>query len=292
MLNDAELPSLPKRREDAHKGDFGRVLVIAGSARMPGAACLAAESVLRSGAGLATLAVPQGILPVVAAKLTCSTFLPLPETSDGALSLAAEDLLLDAARDFSAVAMGPGVGQHPETAQLVRKLAAKIEQPLVLDADGLNAFAGRAWQFSRRAQPLVVTPHAGEMARLTGTSAGAVQERREETAVGFAQERDCVVVLKGCGTIVTDGHRTYVNSTGNPGMATGGSGDVLTGVIAGLIGQGLSPYDAAKLGSNLHGLAGDIAADEMGEESLIATDILASLPAAFRIRVAGPENHG
>jgi len=286
MLYDAELPSLHERRDEAHKGDFGKVLVIAGSARMPGAACLTAESVLRSGAGLATLAVPRGILPVVAAKLTCSTFLPVPETSDGALSLAAEDLLLDAARGFSAIALGPGIGQHPETAQLARKLAARTEQPLVLDADGLNAFAGRAWQFGRRTLPLVITPHAGEMARLTGTSAGAVQERREAIAIGFAQEKACVVVLKGCRTVVTDGHRTYVNSTGNPGMATGGSGDVLTGVIASLIGQGLPPYDAAKLGSYVHGLAGDIAADEVGETSLIATDILASLQAAFRKHAA------
>lgn len=249
---------------------------------MTGAACLAAEAVLRSGAGLATLAVPQGILPVVSSKLTCCTFLALPETPEGSLALAALSQLLDSTRAAEAAAIGPGLTQHPETAELVRQLVAEIHCPTVLDADGLNAFAGLPEKLSECRSPLVLTPHPGEMGRLILQPTRQIQLDREKIAVEFSKNKQFVLVLKGHNTLVTDGRRLYVNPTGNPGMATGGSGDVLTGVLAGLLAQGIPSYDAAKIGVYVHGLAGDLAVKELGEISLTAVDILGKLSAAFQ----------
>ncbi|MBI2191434.1 MAG: NAD(P)H-hydrate dehydratase [Planctomycetes bacterium] len=281
MERDAFLPAIPPRPRDAHKGDFGRVLILAGSRGMTGAACLATEAALRSGVGLATLAVPDVILPVVSAHLLCSTFLPLPATLEGCLAAAAFEPFLAEAGRVQAVAIGPGLSRHPDTSELVRRLVPRISSPLVLDADALNAFAGRAEGLCGRNTPLLLTPHPGEMSRVTGRATREIQDDRENCAVNFAREHSCLLVLKGHHTLVTDGQKLFVNSTGNPGMATGGSGDVLTGILAGLLAQGFAAYDAAKIGVFVHGLAGDLAAADLGEISLTAEDILAKLPASF-----------
>ena len=280
MKRDTDLPAIPERPENAHKGTFGRAVIIAGSRTMTGAACLATDAALKSGAGLATLAVPDCILPIVSVKLTCATFSPHEETPEGAFALSALDSLLDTIKLANSVAIGPGITQHLETSELVRQLIPNIDAPTVLDADGLNAFSGQVGKLKSKA-PLILTPHPGEMSRLVDCSSKDVQREREKVAVEFARAGNCILVLKGAETIVTDGDRVFVNTTGNPGMATGGSGDVLTGVLAGLLAQGIDAYDAAKIGVNVHGLAGDIGAGELGEISLTAADILARLPAAF-----------
>lgn len=281
MAKDTALGPLPERDQSAHKGSFGKVLVVAGSRGMPGAASLATESALRSGAGLAVLAVPDSALAAVAARFACSTFIPLPETAEGTLSADATEAVIAAARDAAVVAMGPGLSQNSETADAIRWLVRAIRRPLVLDADALNAFRGRNEEFLGREQTTILTPHPGELARLTKLTTRDIQADRENIALDFARSHQSIVVLKGHGTVVTDGQRIYINPTGNAGMATGGSGDVLTGVIAGLLAQGLDPYESAKTGVFVHGLAGDLAARETGELSLIATDILARLPQAF-----------
>jgi NAD(P)H-hydrate epimerase len=282
MATARKLPELPPRAASAHKGDFGRVLVVAGARGMAGAAALAGDAALRSGAGLVTLAVPRSLYPIVAVKVTCCTTHPLPETAAGTLSERAAGTLLDLAQGFDVVALGPGLGRHPGTWRLARRLAAELGKPTVIDADALNALAEAPECLRAAPAPRVLTPHPGEMARLAHSTADEVQTARRKVAAGFARRYRAVVLLKGHGTVVTDGARVRINATGNPGMATGGAGDVLTGVIAALIAQGLSPFDAALLGAHVHGLAGDLAVKEFGQVSLIATDILNALPTAFK----------
>jgi NAD(P)H-hydrate epimerase len=258
------------------------VLVVAGSRGMAGAAVLAGQGALRAGAGLVRIATPAEVFPAVAGQVACCLTQPLAQTPAGTLALAARRALegLVAANDV--VALGPGLGRHRATDFLVRQMVRETAKPLVLDADGLNAVAGAVEELHDARGPRVLTPHPGEMARLCGAGDTAVvQHDRVGVARRFAREHRCVVVLKGHRTVVTDGDRVCVNMTGNPGMATGGTGDVLTGVIAALIGQGLTPLDAAQLGAHVHGLAGDLAADRMGETSLVASDLLDYLPAAF-----------
>lgn len=276
------VPRLPRRAADAHKGDFGRVLVLAGSRGMAGAAALAGQAALRAGAGLVTIATPQSLYPIVAVKVTCCTTHPLPETSAGTISERAAGAILELAKSFDVVALGPGLGRHEGTWRLVRLLAAGVRKPMVIDADALNALADKPECLRAAPAPRVLTPHPGEMARLTHLTVAEVQSSRRKVAVWFARHYRAVVLLKGHGTIITDGARLRINTTGNPGMATGGTGDVLTGVIAALIGQGLSPFDAAVLGAHVHGLAGDLAAREFGEVSMIATDVLGKLPEAMK----------
>ncbi len=274
------LPSLPPRRPDSHKGDYGRVLVVAGSRGMAGAAVLCGSAALRAGAGLVRVAVPEGILPTVAAGNPCCMTAPMPEDDAGRIAGAADRDLLDLARSQDVLAIGPGLGRSPEITALLAALLAGSPAPVVLDADGLNAFDVRP-EGLKRGEPLVITPHPGEFARLAGTDIKTVQAARRDLAVRFAADHGLVVALKGYGTLVTDGRRVYQNTTGNPGMATAGSGDVLTGLVAGLLGQGLDPFAAAQLGVYLHGLAGDLARDVLGEVSLTAADLLQYLPAAF-----------
>ena len=277
-----DLPRLAKRHADAHKGDFGHVFIIAGSRGMVGAGCLAAMGALRSGAGLVTYGCPESLYPIFAAKLTEAMGLPLPETARGSLARSALEPALKFAEACTVVAVGPGLGQEEETAELVRALAARLDHVLIIDADGLNAFAGRAQEFAERKGPTLVTPHPGEMGKLVGLTAAEVQADREKVAAEFAARFGAfAVLLKGAGTVVTDGERLYVNATGNPGMATGGSGDVLTGVAAGLVAQRLDHFAAGALGACLHGLAGDLAARRLGQVSMLAGDIVESLPAAF-----------
>jgi ADP-dependent NAD(P)H-hydrate dehydratase len=278
------VPKLPPRPADAHKGMFGRLLVVAGSRGMSGAAVLCATAGLRGGAGLVQVAVPGEILPVVAAGNPCYMTAPFPHDDRGRLAGAAIDEVISLASTWAdVVALGPGVGQSEGMPVLVAAVLNRVEKPLVIDADGLNALArlpADAWQKHRA--PVVLTPHPGEFARLSGRSSEEVRDRRADLAVEYAAQQSVVLVLKGHATIVTDGRQVYRNTTGNPGMATGGTGDVLTGLIAALIGQRLAPFEAAVLGVWAHGRAGDLAAAQVGQTALIATDLLDHLPAALR----------
>jgi NAD(P)H-hydrate epimerase len=277
-----DVPHLPPRPLDTNKGTFGRVLIVSGSRGMSGAAVLCAGAALRGGAGLVRLAVPEGILPIVAAANPCYTTAPLPQDAQGRLSAAALPELLELLRGNSVAVLGPGLGQSHEIGDLLVAILEQTTTPLVLDADALNALAGRLDALRKHQGPIVLTPHPGEFARLLGCDIPTVQARREELAARFAATHGVVLVLKGHGTVVTDGRRVYVNTTGNPGMATGGTGDVLGGLIAALMGQKLETFAAAQLGVYLHGLAGDLARGQVGEVSLIASDLLGFLPGAFR----------
>lgn len=273
MVVVTELPVLPPRPRDAHKGSFGRVLVVAGSRGMSGAAVLCAGAALRGGAGLVRVAVPESILPIVAAANPCYMTAGLPEESDSSGTLQA------LVQEATVVVVGPGLGRGPAQASLVHAILA-TDRPVVLDADGLTVLGTDVPR--GRAAPLILTPHPGEFGRLLGCDTARVQAERQNLAVRFAAEHGVILVLKGQGTIVTDGTRLFVNATGNPGLATGGSGDVLAGLIAALLGQGLEAFAAAQLGVHLHGKAGDLAAEDVGEVSLIASDLLDYLPDAFR----------
>ncbi len=277
------LPVLPPRQPDSNKGDFGRVLVIAGSRGMSGAALLCGSAALRAGAGLVRLAVPQEIVAIVAGGNPCLMTAAMPQDELGRFSAAAESELLALVQSSDVVALGPGLGKSPDLTRLVTALLQGVARPLVLDADGLNALAGDPAILQQHAGPLIITPHPGEFARLVQTETAKVQANRRDLALQFAARYKLVLVLKGHGTIVTDGLRVYQNTTGNPGMATAGSGDVLAGAIAALVGQRLPPFDAAQLAVHVHGLAGDLAKDELGEVGLIASDLLQYLPRAFRL---------
>jgi len=291
LVSVRDVPRLRRRHKDAHKGDFGRVLIVGGTSGMLGASCMAAEAALRSGAGLVTLAVPRSLQDVAAAKLTSVMTLGFAETPARSFSTRALDEVQRIQGNFDCIAAGPGFGRHPNTVLFARELPRIIECPLVLDADGLFAFAERPHLLHREA-PTIVTPHPGEMSRLTGLSIREVQSDRRGCAVEYASRSRAVVVLKGAGTVVTDGRRAYVNDTGNPGMATGGSGDVLTGMVAGLIPQCEDAFSAAALAVYCHGLAGDRARDRLGELGLTAEDILADVPLALWSRVEGVDDPG
>lgn len=278
-------PLLPLtvRPPESHKGLFGKILMVAGSRTMSGAAVLAGRAALRSGAGLVRVATPVSAQPIVATQEPCFTTLALPEDAQGQLSRDAVPVLLGALAENEIMAVGPGLGQSPALRDAMLQLIQQRQLPMVVDADGLNNLSKiRRW-FEHCQATLVLTPHPGEMQRLwAGVSRQPAPAERVTWAQRLACETGTVVVLKGAGTVVTNGSDTYVNETGNPGMATGGSGDVLTGVIAALLGQGLSPLDAAVTGVYVHGCAGDLAAQRVGQTSLMATDIVESLSVAFR----------
>lgn len=277
------ISKIPPRREDTHKGDFGHVFVIAGSRGMTGAAYLASQAAMLSGSGLVTLGIPKSLNPIMEVKLTEAMTLALPEIKEGAFSDSAEKEILDFSKKVNVIALGPGLSRHEATQRLVINLVKKLEKPLVLDADGLFAVSKNIAILKGRSFPTVLTPHPGEMARLVGKEARAIQANREKAASDFAKKHNVILVLKGYRTVVADPKgQNYVNKTGNSGMSSGGVGDVLTGMIASFIGQGINPYSAAVIGVYLHGLAGDIAAKEKGQFSLIATDILAKLPEAIK----------
>jgi NAD(P)H-hydrate epimerase len=278
------------RARDAHKGDFGHLLVIAGSPGKAGAAVMAARGALRSGAGLVTVAAPAGLVPIVQQQVCEAMCLPAAEGIDGTLGMGAEQEIGRAAARMTACAAGPGLSTHDETMRVVRTLVRDLAVPMVVDADALNALAGSPDALRKARAPRVVTPHPGEMARLLGTSADEVQRDRVGTAQRFAKAHGAVVVLKGAGTVIATPEGTaFINTTGNPGMATGGTGDVLTGVIGGLLAQGCGPTEAACLGVHLHGLAGDLAAKEKGEAGLIAGDVIEKLPEAIQQIIAAAE---
>jgi ADP-dependent NAD(P)H-hydrate dehydratase / NAD(P)H-hydrate epimerase len=287
LLEDADAAAaFPLRRRGAHKGDFGHLLVVAGSLGKTGAAVLAAGGALRAGAGLVTIATPEPCLAVVAAARAEAMTEPLPATAGGGLDDASLPRLLDLAAERDAVVLGPGLGQDPRTRALVRAFVRACPVPMVIDADGLNALApaggeAGALEALRREAPTVLTPHPGEMARLAGRRTIDVQRERPETAAALARETGAVVVLKGERTLVAEpSGRAAVAATGNPGMATGGTGDVLAGVVGSLLARhgALLSATAAVV---VHGRAGDLAARERGEEGLTAGDVVEALPAAI-----------
>jgi len=274
---------LPVRPPDAHKRQCGSVLVVGGSPGLTGAAALASLAALRSGAGLVTLAVPEGVHDILEVKLTEVMTRPLPQGKEGALSLKAAGVISELSEGFDVVAMGPGLSTGGEVAKVISELVRTIEVPLLLDADGLNAVVGQTDLFAQRQAPLILTPHPGEMARLTGKSTTEVQADRIGTAREGAEKWSSVVVLKGAGTLVTaPGGTVKVNTTGNPGMATAGMGDVLTGCIASFVGQGLGAFDAAVVGVYYHGHAADLAAQMDGMIGMLAGDVIRHLPLALR----------
>jgi len=277
------IPKLKPRAPDAHKGDFGRVAIIAGSLGMSGAAALAGRASLRAGAGLVRVAVPESILPIVASIEPSFTTVPLSEDSSGKISPKAINTILDIIDENDCLAFGPGIGLSGSVRFVLETLIKQEKLRLLIDADGLNNLSKiKNWPQKKKAN-LILTPHPGEMKRLwTGLLRQELPPNRREQAVQLAQNTETTVVLKGAGTVVTDGQKAYTNKTGNPGMATAGSGDVLTGVITALAAGGLSNLDAAVLGVYIHGLAGDIAAEKIGQVSLIATDLIEALPKAFK----------
>jgi len=277
---DSTLPTLPPRPPDAHKGTFGTALIIGGSRGMTGAVVLAGMAALRGGTGLVRLAVADRCLETVAGYEPSYMTAGLPDDVDGRISGAAHTRIMELAHSATVVAIGPGLGRSPDLDRLVQRLYKEIALPMVCDADALNALATAREALGQHAGPRILTPHPGEFARLVGQDYPA--EERAVAAQELAGRCHAVVVLKGHRTFVTDGRRHWHNSTGNPGMATGGSGDSLTGLVTALACQHLEPYDAARLGVYLHGLAGDLAASELGTASLIASDIIKFLPAAMK----------
>ena len=282
------LPSPPARPQDAHKGTFGHALVVAGHRGMSGAACLAGLGALRGGAGLVTVAVPSGIVPIVAGYEASYLTLPLPEDEEGRATQHALAALEKLPTPASALAIGPGLGQSAALATVVGRLFASFDRPAVFDADALNLLASSpAFLAARKRQgddlpPRVLTPHPGEFARLTNSDTKSVEKNREGLAAQFAAEHQLVLVLKGHRTLITDGRRMAVNTTGNSGMSTGGSGDVLTGIIVSLLAQKMPAFEAAQLGVHLHGLAGDLAVRTLSNPGLIAADLPRWLGEAWR----------
>jgi NAD(P)H-hydrate epimerase len=279
-------PLIGPRPRDANKGSFGHVLVIGGSLGKAGAAAMAGMSALRMGAGLSTIATPKSMLSTVAGFHPEVMTEPCEETEAGTISLCALEYahMDNVVKGKSVLAIGPGISRHSETSEFVRTVVQKYSTAIVLDADGLNAFEGVAQKLNGKGRSLVITPHPGEMARLTGLSIPQVQRDRIGIARSFAREHDVIVVLKGHRTVIAqpDGE-VWVNTTGNPGMATGGTGDILTGMIAGMMAQNSSRMmEAVTSAVYLHGLAGDVACESMSEQSLVATDLIAALPEALR----------
>jgi len=294
LTTPADVAALLKPRpRDSNKGMYGHVLVVGGSVGKAGAPAMAGFSALRAGAGLVTVATPKSILPTVAGFHPELMTEPLAETGDGTISVHALGLLQKLAEKKTVLAIGPGISRNEESAEVVRKFVMDSDLPIVLDADGLNAFEERARDLNRKdregsakdaLRTLVLTPHPGEMSRLTGLSTSAIQRDRINVARAFANEHGVILVLKGDRTIVANPEgEAWVNPTGNPGMATGGTGDILTGIIAGMLAQNPGrPFEAVLAAVYLHGLAGDVACETTGEHSLVATDLVRALPEAFR----------
>jgi NAD(P)H-hydrate epimerase len=281
-----DIPRLPLRPAEGHKGTFGKVLIAGGSRGFSGAPVLAGRAALRSGAGLVRVAIPASVQPVVAAMEPCYTTVALKDDANGQMAPEAAVVLAKMLAGNDVVAFGPGAGTGAGVQDTLLSLLAVEGLKLVIDADGLNVLSqcgGTGGWLGKNKADVILTPHPGEMQRLwPGVFREPMPEDRQNCAAKFAKKTKCVVVLKGAGTVVTDGERVYVNTTGNPGMATAGAGDVLTGVIAALCGQGLAPFDAAVLGVYVHGRAGDMATSAIGQISLIATDIVDNLKNAFR----------
>ena len=272
-----------KRKPNTHKGDYGHILVIAGSIGLTGAAYLTSEAALLMGSGLVTCAIPKSLNTIMEKKLTEEMTLPVEDRGKGYFLASAFPKIKRFAKKIDAVAIGPGLSTKGETKKLVKRLIKDLDIPITLDADGINCIADEPDILKKTKKPLIITPHPGEMSRLIHKRTDYIQRNRRKITVEIAKKYGLTVVLKGMNTIVAsqDGD-TFVNKTGNPGMASAGVGDVLTGMIASLVGQGFSSFEAAKKGAYLHGRAGDIAAREKGEISLRAQDVLNNIPKATK----------
>ena len=273
LNREAVLSLLPDRDPWGHKGSFGKILLLCGSRGFTGAAYLAAMGALRCGAGLVFLGVPESIYAIEAVKLNEPVVFPLPE-EDGKLSALTIPEILNRLPQMDAVLVGCGLGQSAGTLEVVRTILDKAECPVILDADGINVLAGHKDILRGRRFPTILTPHDGEFLRF----GGILGEDRMASAARFAADWNCIVLLKGHRTCITDGRTGYRNVTGNPGMAVGGSGDVLAGVIVSLVGQGIAPLEAAACGAWLHGAAGDVCAGELGQYGMLPSDMVEALP--------------
>lgn len=271
--------ALIPRRGDSHKGDFGHILVIAGSTGKTGAASMTSEASLRSGAGLVTLAIPESLNQILEMKLTEVMTEPIPDEGRGFFGKAGLEKLLSLCQGKDLILLGPGIGTHPETVEVVKEIVTSFPKPLVIDANGLNCISKDVDILTGAKAPLILTPHPGEIARLRKISTKEVQERRIDMAREFAKEYGLYLVLKGARTLISSPHgHVFINPTGNPGMATAGMGDVLTGMIGGFVAQNMPIIDALKLAVFLHGYCGDKAKEQWGERALIATDVMAKIP--------------
>jgi ADP-dependent NAD(P)H-hydrate dehydratase / NAD(P)H-hydrate epimerase len=291
LLEDSDVRRLfPPRAVDAHKGTFGHLLVIAGSVGKTGAGALAGRAALRSGVGLCTIATPRSQQPIIAGLGMEHMTEALAETAGQTLSLKAKERIVELLARADAVAVGPGISLDPETLALVQALVLEVERPMVVDADGLTALAGHLDLLDRAAGPRALTPHPGEMARMLGVDVATVQSDRLELVRAFCARHRVALALKGAGTVIgaSDG-RVFVNPTGNPGMASGGSGDVLTGMVGAFLARGFDTVTALQAGCFLHGLAADVACADLGEEGLIAGDIIEAIPRAMTRLTAAPD---
>lgn len=270
------------RPDDSNKGTLGSLLCICGSYGMAGAAIMAGKAALRCGIGLLKIAVPKSIYPVCATNILESVYYPLEETSNGVISSKNTDFLLEMCEKSSAVVIGCGLSVCDDTTNLVQSVITNCKKPLVIDADALNCICNKPEILKNLKAPAIITPHPGEMARLLHSTPKTVNSNRENTAINFAKKFGVVTVLKGAGTIIAspDGE-VYINHTGNSGMATGGSGDVLSGIIGSLLAQGAAPINAAAAGVFLHGTIGDLAAEKLGKISMLPTDMIDMIPTAY-----------
>jgi len=284
LMEDEAALMMPRRSPDSHKGDFGKLFVLAGSEGLTGAAAMAADSGLRSGTGLVILGCPSGLNDILEQKLTEIMTKPLPEVrKHRCLALRGLGEIREMVKWADSVAVGPGIGTYHETRDLVFRLISKLDKPAVFDADALNILARDMSYLKNHLAPLVVSPHPGEMARMTGKSIEEINNNRIDTALELADEYNLVCVLKGAPSVIAaPSGQAWINPTGNEGMATAGSGDVLTGLIAGFLAQGMMDIDAAVLGCYIHGSAGDLACESLGSHGMIAGDILRMMPMALR----------
>ncbi len=283
MLKIMRLPvQLLKRKLDSHKGDYGHLLVLGGSLGLSGAVCLSAAAALKVGAGLVTAGIPRSLNNIFEVKLTEVMSLPLPEEG-GALSREAFKDIKKFLDKIDLIILGPGAGLKNSTKELIIRVVKEIDKPMVVDADGLGALATNLEVLlKRKTKALILTPHLGEFSRLLKLDIGKIKKKRKELVKKFAFRYNLTLILKGKNTLVSDGQRVFENKTGNPGMATAGTGDVLTGIIGGLVAQGIDQFQAAKIGVYLHGLAGDYAARDKTQNCLIASDIIEYLPKAIK----------
>ena len=282
--SESPLPKLPRRAADSYKNNFGHALLVGGSTGLAGSISLSAMAALRCGAGLVTVATPRACQGIVAGFEPSYMTLALPD-AEGQISAAAREPITAAALKASVLAYGPGLGRSAELTDLIAWLYQTLDKPTVVDADALNALAERQDALCRPGGPRILTPHPGEFARLAKIDR-VPDDQRQALAMALVRRTGTVVLLKGHRTVIADGNQLAINGTGNPGMASGGSGDVLTGVITALVCQHLSPFDAARLGADVHGLAGDLAAASIGPVGLMASDLLHHLPRALATRLS------
>lgn len=273
---------IPPKKSDSHKGNYGRLLIVCGSEKMPGACIMAAEAAARSGVGLLQIATVKGITPVIASRLPEAMLEPLESDENGFISVNNYDKIINAAEKATAVLIGCGLGVADGTRELVKKLLKNLNCPIILDADGINCISDSIDIIRQVKSSIILTPHPAEMGRICGKSAAEVQSDRLNTALNFSNEYNAIVVLKGAGTVIAEKNNVYVNQTGNPGMGKGGSGDVLSGITASLAAQGISAVNSCVLGTFIHGMAGDMAAENKSMQSMTAIDIISELPEAFK----------